>query len=87
MRLQIDQWAARYFAPDPILGMKYILPQRTTLSYVIPPANRHIRTRIELNIDPSDSAGEMQIILNVFARYGAILSMSFYPQEEEENNG
>lgn len=62
MRAQLDQWAARYFAPPPVSGVTRILPQKETLSHAIAPSNQPVRTRIELDIDPS-GGGNMDSIL------------------------
>ena len=62
MRAQLDQWAARYFAPPPVSGVTRILPQKEMLSHTIAPSNQPVRTRIELDIDPS-GGGNMDSIL------------------------
>ena len=86
MRVQLDQWAARYFAPNPVCGVTRIRPQNDMISYTVAPSNQHTRTRIELDIDPSCGGDEQSILLQIFARYGAALSVHFYPEDQEDNN-
>lgn len=81
MRAQLDQWAARYFAPNPVSGITHIRPQNNMISYTVAPSNQHTRTRIELDIDPLCSGDNASILLQIFARYGAALSVHFYPDE------
>ena len=85
MRAQLDQWAARYFAPPPISGVTRILPQKEMLSHIIAPSNQPVRTRIELDIDPSGGGDMDSILLQIFARYGGAFSVHFYPEEENQN--
>lgn len=85
MRVQLDQWAARYFAPNPFCGVTRIQPQNDMISYSVAPSNQHTRTRIELDINPSCGGDERSILLQIFARYGAALSIHFYPAEQEDD--
>lgn len=85
MRAQLDQWAARYFAPNPVSSMTHIRPQNNMISYTVSPSNQHTRTRVELDIDPSCSGDNASILLQIFARYGAALSVHFYPEKQEDN--
>lgn len=85
MRTQLDQWAARFFAANPDYSVTRIRPQNDMISYVVAPSNQHTRTRIELDIDPSCGGENASILLQIFARYGAALSIQFYPEEQEED--
>lgn len=85
MRAQLDQWAARYFAPPPVSGVTRILPQKEMLSHTIAPSNQPVRTRIELDIDPSGGGNIDGILLQIFARYGGSFSVHFYPEEETKD--
>ena len=85
MRTQLDQWAARFFAANPDYSVTRIRPQNDMISYVVAPSNQHTRTRIELDIDPSCGGENASILLQIFARYGAALSVHFYPEEQEDN--
>ena len=85
MRVQLDQWAARYFAPNPVCGVTRIRPQNDIFSYTVAPSNQHTKTRIELDIDPSCGRDNASILLQIFARYGAALSVHFYPEEQEDS--
>lgn len=85
MRAQLDQWAARYYAPPPISGVTRILPQKEMLSHIIAPSNQPVRTRIELDIDPSGGGDMDSILLQIFARYGGAFSVHFYPEEENQD--
>ena len=85
MRTQLDQWAARYFAPNPVCGVARIRCQNDMISYTVAPTNQHTRTRIELDIDPSCGGDEQSILLQIFARYGAAFSIHFYPEEQEDS--
>ena len=87
MRIGLDQWAARYFAPAPICGITPILSRQNVIEYSIESANRHTKARLELKIDPSDHDATTNIILGFYARYGGSVSFSFFPDEQEENDG
>ena len=85
LRVQLDQWAARYFSPNPVCGMTRVQPQNNMITYNAAPSNQHTRTRIELDIDPSSGGDERSILLQIFARYGAMLSVHFYLEEQEDS--
>lgn len=87
MRVQLDQWAARYFAPNPSANMVPFVLDQNAFMYSPIASNRHTRTRIELDIDPSASNTEANILLEVFARFGGSLSFCFYSNNQEVNDG
>lgn len=87
MRVCLDQWAAQYFAPDSVSSLMPIRSQQNAFEHQVPPSKQYTKVRLELEIGPSDHDATTNIILSLYARYGGFISYSFFPDEQEENDG